>query len=128
MTQDTLWHDTFEDALRDVVQALGGPKRVASQLWPGKGLQEAARYLNHCLDVERNEKLSPGEIIWIMRAGAQAGCHVAMTFIADSCLYERPRPVTRRDREAELRQQFVESVQQLEILRREMERLHREDA
>lgn len=126
MSQESLWHDTFEDALRDVVQALGGPKKVACELWPGKGPQDAARYLNHCLDPERNEKLSPGEIIWIMRAGAQAGCHVAMAFIADICLYERPRPVTKQDRDAELRKQFVDSVKQLETLRREMERLHKD--
>lgn len=125
--QQALWHDSFEDALLDVVYAIGGPKEVASSLWPALSPLDAARKLQHCLAPDRRERLAPNEVVWILRAGAAAGCHVAMSYLTRECGYDTPRRVSPDDQRAELQRQFVEGVGQLEAIRRSLERLGRDD-
>lgn len=109
MQQTELWHDCVEDALRAVVVALGGSKRVGSELWPAKPVADAARLLNHCLDPERPEKLELSQVVWLLAHGRQAQCHVGMEFIAEAAGYQATPvdPETERDR---LQREFIESV------------------
>lgn len=50
MQHPSLFHESLEDALRDVIQASGGPKIVASRLWPDKAPEAARRSLLDCLN------------------------------------------------------------------------------
>ena len=121
--QQALWHDTIEDALRDVVQVLGGPKRVAADLWPGKAPSDAARHLNHCLDPDRPEKLALGEFVLLLSKGSEAECHTAMHFLADAAWYERPQ---RKDPETEkekLQREYMQAVSRMEGLVARMQKL-----
>ena len=120
--QQALWHDTVEDALRDIVAALGGPKTVGHSLWPGKSIAEAARYLNHCLDPERAEKLSLGELLWLLREGRQKEVHTAAAFIAQHCGYKW-EVVNPEDQRAKLQREFVESVKQLGRIQKQIDRI-----
>lgn len=86
--QQALWHDTIYDALRALIDGLGGPKRVAATLWPAREVGDGQRYLLKCLDSERPEKLGLEEFVWLMRAGREAGCHVLADHLAQACLYE----------------------------------------
>lgn len=125
MTQNQLWHDTFEDALRAILDAAGGPKKVAADLWPSKSLSDAHRRLLHCLDPERDQKLSLDELVWLMAKGREVGCHTAMAYIARACGYADSVPVDPEDERAELQRAFLESVKaQKDILKR-MEALAR---
>jgi len=120
--QGQLWHDNFEQALLDVVYAVGGPKEVASRLWPEKTLEAGARYLNQCLDPERHEKLEPGQIVLLMKWGYETECHTHMAYLADAIGYEEPQPKnpdTERDR---LQREFIHAQEQMSALVRKMER------
>lgn len=122
--QHTLWHDTLEDALRSIVEALGGPKRVAGDLWPSKAVTDAARYLNHCLDVTRPEKLALDEVVWLLKHGSEAGVHTAMAFLAQACGYEPPKRVNPESERDRLMREYIHSVEQQQALVRRLEALH----
>lgn len=115
-TQPALWHDTLSDALRDVVHALGGPKVVASDLWPSKDPADAARLLNKCLDPERAEKLALEEIEWLIVRSRAANVHLAMAYLAMKAGYADPKPIEPEDERAELMREFIEKAQVLEHL------------
>ena len=123
MDQQDLWHDNLEDAVRAVVEYIGGPKKVSAALWGGKDPSDGARHLNRCLDVDRNEKLSFGELMWILREGSRKGCHTAMAFIANFCQYEEPKPVTKEQQAATLRQEVLSMGKQLQSALDKLERL-----
>lgn len=114
--QQDLWHDTLEDAVRAAVDAVGGPKRVASQLWPAKSLADARRYLLHCLDESRAEKLSLGEVEMIGTWARACGCHVLMAYLAKTWGYSAPQPVEPEDERAQLQRAYIQAVEQLTAL------------
>lgn len=121
--QPQLWHDTLEDALRDVVVAAGGPKRVASVLWPAKDPQEGARHLNRMLDPERPEKPSLEELMFLVRLGAEHDCHTAIEWICAVGGYTRPErknPETERDK---IQREFIASVHAQQRLLKQLEAL-----
>ncbi|MCP4304679.1 MAG: hypothetical protein GY788_07350 [bacterium] len=108
--QQELWHDTPEDALRTVVDALGGPKRVAGKLWPAKSMADGQRLLLHCLDRDRREKLDLAEIMLLGRMARDAGCFVFMAYLANAWDFETPEPLDPDTEEDAQRREFVESV------------------
>lgn len=121
--QQALWHDTLEDAMRGAVDAIGGPKRVGSLLWPSKPIADAARLLNHSLDPDRPEKLSPGEIELIGRRAAEAGCHTVATYLMRAWGYQDPQPMNHPDELAELQRAFMASVDEQRQLLARFERM-----
>lgn len=116
MDQQELWHDTLEDALRTVVDAAGGPKKVADKLWPSMPLADAARKLNHCLDPERAEKLTPREIQLLLQWGREHNCHAAMVFLNRECGYHPPEPTDPETEIAKAKREFVEAAEKIERL------------
>lgn len=121
-TQEPLWHDTFEDALRSVAEAYG-PKKLASELWPEKALTDAHRLLLHCLDAERSEKPSPGQIALIIQRGREVGCHTGMAYLAQIASYAEPQPVEPEDEKARLQREFIEAQQELSRLAKRIDRM-----
>lgn len=114
-TQDTMgeFFEDFTEALREAVRALGGNKKVGPQLWPELPLEQASNRLRDCLNPERREKLSPDQVLLLLRLARTAGFHGAMAFIAYEAGYERPRTVEPEDREAELQRKFIDAVDNL---------------
>ena len=123
--QPSLFYDSVYEALRDVVRAGGGPKLVGAQLWPGKSVQEAQTRLLNCLDHNRAEKLSPEDLLVLLKIGRQVGCHVAMKFLCQECGYAEPQSVEPADELAELQRQFVGAVDEQRKMLERMERLTR---
>lgn len=123
MRQDALWHDTLEDALRAVVDALGGAKAVGSRMWPARNPLDAGRRLNHCLDPERREALTLGEFTALLQWGAEVNCHTAAHYLARACNYEEPKPIDPDTEQAKLQRLFAESVQQQKQILARMEAL-----
>ncbi len=125
MTQEDLWHDTLEDALRAIVDALGGPKRVAGQMWPSKTTADAQRRLLHCLDSEREQKFALSEFVWLFVQGRAVGCHTAATFLMQVAGYTDPVPLEPEDERAALQREFVDATKVQERIVKRMEALAR---
>lgn len=111
-----LHHESIEDALRTVVAASGGWKRVGAQLrpeWEEKP-EQAARWLQDCLNPDRAEKLSFDQFFQLLRLGRRANCHAAMNQITEEAGYMETRPVDPQSELNELYREFNASVERLE--------------
>ena len=97
-----------EDALKAVVQRLGGAKAVGAQLFPDKAPDAAARTLLDCLNPDRAEKLTLSQVLLILRMAHDAGLHEAMEYIAGEAGYEA-RPI-RLDEQVDALTQVIEST------------------
>lgn len=101
-----------EDALRHLVQAMGGAKAVGARLWPDRTPEAAGRLLLDCLNGQRSEKLGLGQVLLLLRWGHEAGHHTAMHWLAAEAGYEA-RAVTRaeeRDRLAVVVEQSTRAL------------------
>lgn len=108
--------ETFHEALIECIKAAGGTKVIAAQLWPAKAarnLDDARRYLTACLDPERAEKLSLDELLMVLRAAREKGCHVGLEFLAAELGYAPPQPIQPQDEADHLRRQFIQSTHAL---------------
>lgn len=118
---DTEWeprgmmvHDTFHEALQACVAACGGNKSVASMLWPTKDVHAARDTLLACLNPHRKEKLDLDEVVFVMRAARDRGCHAGMEYLAARLSYAPPVPVARADESDELHRQFLKTAAQMQ--------------
>lgn len=109
-----LFHDSFNEAIRDAVKALGGSKQVAPLLWPTKGVESASRYLDDCLNQDRNAKLGPEELLTIARLARQHGIHCIADFFCQESGYGKPTPIDPQDQVAAMQQEFIASVKILQ--------------
>lgn len=121
--QIPLFYDSYEDAIRDCVTALGGNKAVGNMLWPALPADEAGRKLAHCLNSEKREKLDLGELRLIRRAARQAGVHILAHYEARDAGYTEPQPLNPEDEAAQLQREFIASVKALEQLQARMARV-----
>lgn len=112
-------------ALADVARALGGLKRAGAMLRPELPADQAGRWLADCLEAGRREKLSPEQLLMLLREGRRVGCHSAMAFLAQECGYAPPQPIEPQDEAAELQRQFLASVSLLQQIERRMSALGR---
>jgi hypothetical protein len=102
----------FNGALIACVKACGGSKVVACKLWPEKSPLSAQRLLLDCLSDDRPQKLSPEQVLLVMRMARDAACHEGMEFIAAELGYSWT-PIEPEDERATLQRAFVESTKQL---------------
>lgn len=113
-------YDTFEEAMQDLVLALGGFKKVGPTLWPEKTIEEATQQLRHCLNRGRREKLNSDQIFLLLRMGKAVNFHGAKHYIDRATEYEATPPVNPADKQDELRREFIAHVQRSERLLVEM--------
>lgn len=123
--QQALFYESIHDALRELVRVLGGAKKVGLLLWPGKSMQDAATRLLNCLDHNRPEKLSPEDLLVLLKAGRDCGCHVVMAYLNEACGYQPPVPIDPTDELAELQRRYIDSVAEQRRIADRMERLTR---
>lgn len=112
-TQNALWHDTPEDALRSAVDALGGFKRIGSELWPALPVTDAGKKLANCLDNDRPEKLSLSELCMVLRMARAADVHVAAAFFMADAGYAQPVAIDPETEKERLQRQFIAASQQM---------------
>lgn len=122
MSQDALFYESLADALRAVVQALGGTKAAGCRLWPEKTPESAHRTLLDCLNEARPEKLSPEQVLWLLAAGRKVGCHAAMNYLAREAGYSDPLPVEPEDERARLQREYIEATKMLQTIAGRIER------
>ncbi len=123
-TSPQLFHEHFEDALREVIATLGGFKVVASKMRPEKTPEAAARWLHDCFNEGKQERLSPDHVMYLLREGRRVSAHAGMNYLLRECGYHDAQPLDPEDERAILQRQFVQSVQQLAVL---TERIARTD-
>ena len=120
--QGQLFYDSYEDAIRDTVTAIGGLKRVGSMLWPAVPADDAGRKLAACLNSDKREKLDLGELQLIRRAARQLGVHILASYENRDAGYSDPLPVAPEDEAAQLQREFIAAVKGLEVLQNRMAR------
>lgn len=118
-TQTTLFVESTEEALRDCVNALKGPKSVGVMLWPELSADLAAKRLNHCLDPERPEKLELAQVLLVAKKARAVDCHTLIAFLCSELnyRYEEVNPETEVQR---LQREFTESVNRLSDIQRQL--------
>lgn len=105
--------ETLDEAVQATVMALGGYKRVASELWPELAVDAAGRRLSDCLNPDRREHLSPQQLMLIRRKARQAGVHVLAVFEARDAGYQDPVPMEPEDERARLQRDYIAAVKAL---------------
>lgn len=111
--QDTFieFFEDVNDALREAVRQLGGNKKVGAMLRPEVPLTQAENWIRDCLNADRREKLSPEQVLLILVEARKAGYHGAMAFITGHCGYEKPRPISLEEQEADLQSQILAGLE-----------------
>lgn len=104
--------ESFNDALIACIKACGGSKQVGPLLWPEKAPDVAQRLLLDCLNEDRPAKLSPDQVLLVLRLARARGFHDGIKFIASDLGYGTPVPMEPRDEVADLMRSFNESVSQ----------------
>ncbi len=120
---DKLFYEDDLDALKAHVQRMGGNKALGVKLWPDKSPDSAARMMADCCNPSRNERLSPSQLLLVMRLGREAGVHILAEFFMQEAGYSRPLPVDPKDEATLLLQRFEDCMQAAGSIASRMERL-----
>jgi hypothetical protein len=123
MNQPALFHESINDALRELVAALGGMKQVGTRLRPELSADHAGRWLSDCMNPDRREHITPEQVMWLLAAGRKASLHGTIGWIATEAGYQAPAPIEPLDERAALQREFVEATKRQEQLLSRMERL-----
>jgi Xaa-Pro aminopeptidase len=115
--------ESYDEAIRATVLALGGNKVVGSLLWPAKEPDEAGKQLSNALNHRKREVLDPHELALIRRAARAKNIHTLATFEARDAGYADPQPIEPEDERAALQRRFLEGLGQLQQIASRMERL-----
>lgn len=102
--------ESLNQALIACITACGGSKQVGPALWPEKTPESAQRLLLDCLNDDRPAKLSPEQVMFVLRMARSKGFHEGMAFICGDLGYAAPSPVEPRDEVADLMRAFNDSV------------------
>ena len=119
--QQALFHESIQDALREVIRAAGGSKIVGCKLWPSLPVDQAASKISDCLNPDRRQHLNETEMLHLLRIGREIECHAAMHYIASICGYAQPDPVTPADEVQALQQQFILATKELKAMSQRLE-------
>lgn len=120
--QGALFHERFEDAIDEVIRVCGGRKRFACEMWPDKPARDAHNLLDACLNPERRERLSPAQVMYIAKRGAESGCHAVMQYMAAECGYEI-KPITKAEEADRLATVVEQSAKTLAAALASLERI-----
>lgn len=103
--------ESLNQVLIDCVKAAGGSAAVGAKMFPEKTPQSAQRTLLDCLSEDRPAKLSPEQVLLVLRLAREKGFHDGMNFIAADLGYGTPVPIEPRDEVADLMREFNASVE-----------------
>lgn len=116
-------YESLNQALIDCVKAAGGSKQVGPFLWPEKPPESAQRALLDALNDDRPAKLSPEQVLLVLRLARSKGFHGGVDFILEDLGYGPTSPIEPRDEAAELQRQGAEMLAALERITERMQRL-----
>lgn len=113
--------DGINGALIECVRACGGSKQVGPLLWPEKTPDAAQRLILACLNEDRPERLSPEQLVFVLKLSKAKGCHAGINSLCDLLAYTHPTPIEPRDEVAELQKQFIAATEAMQALAARME-------
>lgn len=70
----------------------------------------AGRLLQDCLNDHRSEKLSPEQVMLVMRMARERECHAVMLYLARECGYSDPSPLDPETEVAKSNREVVEAL------------------
>jgi hypothetical protein len=117
----------MNDALTAAVHAVGGFKKVGLALRPeleGRP-QQAAQWLRDCLNHEKREKLSPEQLLHLLRHAREGNYHAAKHWIDGEAGYAESAPLRPEDALADLQRKFIAAVHLSHDVAEKIERLAR---
>lgn len=120
--QIPLFVEDYNEAIRATVNALGGFKRIGSDMKPDMAVDAAGRWLSDCCNPDKREKLAPSELAYIRRRARIEGVHVLASFEMREAGYADPLPITPEDEAAALQREFVNASKTMQALFSRMER------
>ena len=115
--------ESINDALIECVKALGGSKSVGCMLWPEKAPEAAQRALLDCLNGDRPARLSPEQVLLLLRKARQAGFHGAAEWLMGDLGYARPVPLEPAEEMAALQRDFLRATSALEGVAKRFEQM-----
>lgn len=78
MRQESLFHDTPEEAAQEGVLAAGGMKKVGGKIWPAMDTEKAATKLRGCLSIEHLQKPDFDEIGMMIQLAREEGDDISL--------------------------------------------------
>jgi hypothetical protein len=115
--------ESLNAVLVECVKACGGSHMVGAKLWPEKTPEAAQRALLDCLNEDRPAKLSPEQVLFILRLSRAKSFHDGINFICADLGYADPTPIDPKDEVAELlrinnelRSKLLQSSERIERL------------
>lgn len=123
MQQESLFIEDINEAIRNTVTALKGPKVVGGLLWPTINPDTAATRMRDCMNPKEREKLGPEELLFLAKLGREKGCHILISFLCGEAGYSVPVPVDPEDERAALQRQVIEAAGQFKALVSRLERV-----
>lgn len=115
-SSEPLFFEDFRGAVRHLVGALGGPKKVGALLRPALTPERASNWVNDCLNPERDSKFDFEELSTLLRAGRELGVHCATWQLSDETGYTRPTIAPGKTREQELAEEMARALSQFKRL------------
>lgn len=115
--------EDLNQALIECVKAAGGSAIVGKKLWPEKSPESAQRTLLDCLNEDRPAKLSPEQVLLILRLSRAKGHHGGIDFILRDLSYAPTTPIEPRDEAADLTRQAAELLAAAERITDRLQRL-----
>lgn len=88
--QEPLFYEDFRGAMRHLIGALGGPKKVGALLRPALPMHSAVNWVNDCLNPNRDSKFAYEDVSRLLAEGRARGVHCAMWQLCDEAGYTRP--------------------------------------
>jgi hypothetical protein len=116
--------ESLSEALVECVRACGGSKQVGPLLWPEKTPDAAQRLLLDCLNDDRPAKLSPEQLLFVLRLARQRGFHGGINYIAGELGYGTPVPIEPRDEIADLQRQYIEASRNMVRMAERIDKLN----
>lgn len=120
MIQD-MFPESIEDAIGNDVQAIrGGYKTVAASLWPSINPSSAYARLKNCLRDDKDEKLSPSELLLIKQWARDVGSRSTIDFELGACHCAVSQPVEPETELARLLREHAEQSARLDASNRRL--------
>lgn len=124
MNQAELFYESYLEALRDDVRAIGGAKEVGHTFWPQKDMEAARNAVNDRLNAERRERFENDQERYIMRKARELrGFSAALCYLCDDTGFQRPVAKNPIDELAKHQAAFVEAVKSAQSIVKQLERL-----
>jgi hypothetical protein len=114
---------SMNDMLLEVVNSIGGAKKIGAMLWPELPPDAAQRKLLDCLNPERPAKLDPEQVLLLLKLARKQGEMVGIEFLCEQLHYTVPQPIEPKDEKADLQRQFIAAKSELAALLARMDGL-----